>query len=101
MQTPLRPLGIVKEVIEEIGQEITYAYDDLVFIGHNDFLLQFAAEPNLLQLYFNSECPAEEAETISGKLLPAAGGKGLIVSRIGTFTMIEEDGENLKITFNP
>ena len=97
---PLRPLGIVKEVIEEIGCEITYAYDDLVFIEHNDFLLQFASDPNQIQLYFNTECPGEEAESITEKLLPAAVNKGLSVNRKGTYTMVADEGNNLRITFN-
>ncbi|NTV02849.1 MAG: hypothetical protein HGB04_08725 [Chlorobiaceae bacterium] len=101
MQTQLRPLGIVKEVVEEIGLQITYAYDDLVFVDHNDFLLQFGSDPNLLQLYFNTECPDGDAETITTRLLPAAAGKGLSVNRKGTYTMVEDENDNLRISFNP
>jgi hypothetical protein len=100
MQTQLRPLGVVKEVVEEIGLQVTYAYDDLVFIEHNDFLLQFGSDPNLLQLYFNTECPADEAEALTTKLMPAAAGKGLSVDRKGSFTMTEDDNDNLRISFN-
>lgn len=100
MHTPLRPLGIVKEVIEEIGHEITYAYDDLVFVEHNDFLLQFDANPDELALFFNTECACDEADVIAAKLVTAGASKGLAVSRKGTYTMSEEEGDNLKITFN-
>ena len=41
MTLPYRPLGVVKQLLEEIGMEITYAYDDLIFIQHNPVLLQF------------------------------------------------------------
>ena len=101
MQTQLRPLGIVKEVVEEIGLQITYAYDDLVFIEHNDFLLQFGSDPNQLQLHFNTECPVDEADALAAKLMPAAAGKGLAVCRKGSFTMAEDDNDNLRISFNP
>ncbi len=101
MGTPLRPLGIVKEVLDEIGHEITYAYDDLVFIEHNDFLLQFAPTPNELGLFFNTECPPDEAEAIGQKLVSAASEKGLSVDLKGTYTMTEAEGDNLRITFNP
>jgi hypothetical protein len=100
MQTTLRPLGIVKEVVEAIGHEITYAYEDLVFIEHNDYLIQFASEPNLLELFFNTECPAEEADAIAQKVVPAALSKGLFVNRKGTYTMTEGEYENIRITFH-
>ena len=29
------------QLLEELGHEVTYAYDDLVFVNHNGFLLQF------------------------------------------------------------
>lgn len=41
MGVPYRPLGLVKEALEQIGIEVSYAYEDLVFIQHNHFLLQF------------------------------------------------------------
>jgi hypothetical protein len=100
MQTQLRPLGIVKEVVEELGHEITYAYEDLVFIQHNDFLLQFGEKPEELFLFFNTECPSDEADAIAVMLLPAGASKGLDVIRKGTYSMTEEHGDNLKITFN-
>ncbi|MCE1274329.1 MAG: hypothetical protein LWW75_07390 [Chlorobiales bacterium] len=96
----LRPLGIVKEIIEDIGQEITYAYDDLVFVKHNDFLLQFEKSPEELGLYFNTECAPDEADAIAAKLVPASAVKGLSVNRKGTYTMSEAEDNNLKITFN-
>ncbi len=99
MTAQLRPLGIVKEVVEEIGCEITYAYDDLVFIEHNDFLLQFASDPNQLQLYFNTECPGDEAQAITAKLLPAGASKGLSIERKGTYTMHPDENDNLTISF--
>ncbi len=101
MENQLRPLGIVKEIIEEAGHEITYAYDDLVFIEHNDFLLQFAPEPNRLNLFFNTECTAEEADAITARLLEAAGLRKLSIMRNGTYTMTEAENDNLQITFNP
>lgn len=101
MSVPMRPLGIVKEIVEEIGLQITYAYDDLVFVEHNDFLLQFGNDPHLLKLYFNTVCPSGEAETIAGKLIPAAAGKGLSIDRKGTYSMSEGEDDNLKISFTP
>lgn len=99
--TPLRPLGTVMELIESIGHEVTYAYEDLVFVDHNHFLLQFGPESHSLDLFFNTECSADEAETITSKMLSAAPPMGLNIRSKGTYTMSETEGSNLQITFHP
>ncbi|NTU58778.1 MAG: hypothetical protein HGB00_07645 [Chlorobiaceae bacterium] len=101
METPLRPLGIVMELVKGLGHEITYAYDDLVFVDHNDFLLQFNDESNSLDLFFNTECPADEADEIAGKIMPEAMNMGLVVNRKGTYEMTEASDSTLQIAFNP
>jgi hypothetical protein len=102
MDTALRPLGTVMELVEALGHEVTYAYEDLVFINHNDFLLQFdAADPNALDLFFNTECDAAEADEVAGRMIPEGIQKGLVIHRKGTYTMTEAEGDSLQITFNP
>lgn len=101
METPLRPLGIVMEIVKELGHEITYAYDDLVFIDHNDFLLQFTDDSNSLDLFFNTECPIDEADAIADSIVPEAARKGLTVNRKGTYEMTEAPDESLQIAFYP
>lgn len=101
METALRPLGIVKELIEELGHEITYAYDDLIFVNHNDFLLQFSDEAGKLDLFFNTECPKEESVAISALLVTGALTKGLEITSKGTYSMTEQPDDTLQITFFP
>lgn len=101
-QSPLRPLGEVMAMVEALGHEVTYAYEDLVFINHNDFLLQFdATEPNALDLFFNTECDTAEADAVAERIIPEGIQKGLVIRRKGTYTMTEAEGDNLQITFNP
>ncbi|UWX56968.1 hypothetical protein NY406_06925 [Chlorobaculum sp. MV4-Y] len=101
-QTPLRPLGEVMAMIEALGHEVTYAYEDLVFINHNDFLLQFdATDPNALDLFFNTECDTAEADAVTGRMIPEGIQKGLVIRRKGTYSMTEAEGDSLQITFNP
>jgi hypothetical protein len=99
MEPSIRPLGIVMEVLGELGHEISYAYDDLVFVQHNDFLLQFGDTGNVLSLFFNCDCPAKDVETIEHSLIPAADRKGLSVIRKGRYSIDEKPDENLEIKF--
>jgi hypothetical protein len=102
MDTALRPLGTVMELVEALGHEVTYAYEDLVFINHNDFLLQFdATDPNALNLFFNTECDAGEADGVAARMIPEGIEKGLVIRSKGTYTMTEAEGDNLQISFTP
>lgn len=38
---PERKLGVVKDIVEAAGMGIAHVYEDLVFLNHNAFLLQF------------------------------------------------------------
>ena len=46
-QIPIKKLGVVKEVLEAVGMEIAYAYEDLVFPNHNALLLQFTDDSDI------------------------------------------------------
>lgn len=100
METALRPLGTVMELIEKLGHEVTYAYEDLVFINHNDFLLQFSPEPHTLDLFFNTECAAEEVDTTVSKIIPEGSKMGLTIRRKGSYSMSEAPDNSLQIAFH-
>jgi hypothetical protein len=51
----LKPLGKVRELVESAGMAISYAYDDLVFLDHNAFLLQFDEDGRTVFIHTNSE----------------------------------------------
>jgi hypothetical protein len=97
---PLRPLGTVMELIEKLGHEVTYAYEDLVFIDHNEFLLQFSPEPHALDLFFNTECADEEADATADKIIPEGSNMGLTIRRKGSYTMSEAPDNSLQIQFH-
>ncbi|MBM3162672.1 MAG: hypothetical protein FJZ79_05010 [Chlorobi bacterium] len=99
MEQTLRPLGTIMQLLEELGHEVTYAYEDLVFVNHSDFLLQFGETGSVLNLFFNSECPKREADLIEESLIPAADRKGLSITTKGRYTINEQPDENLQIRF--
>ncbi len=46
-------MGAVKEVLESTGMDFSYAYEDLVFLDHNAFLLQFAEKESEVLIHVN------------------------------------------------
>ncbi|MDQ1269203.1 MAG: hypothetical protein QG618_509 [Thermodesulfobacteriota bacterium] len=98
----LKPLGIATEIVQETGLNITYNYDDLMFIEHNPFILQFDDENSKnLNLFFNVDCEQETAEKLEAQLKNAASQRGFTVTTSGKFEMRQkENTEEIDIKFN-
>ena len=97
----LRPLGIATEIIQETGLNITYAYDDLVFIEHNPFMLQFDDENSKnLKLFFNVDCEDDGAGKLEAQLKNAASQREFTITTSGKFEMTQkENTEEIDIKF--
>ncbi|GAB6905018.1 hypothetical protein JCM12296A_08520 [Desulfosarcina cetonica] len=100
MKIPYRPLAIVREIVNAIGLEVTYAYEDLVYVEHNAFLLQMGASGEIVDLYFNTESIVEERDKIAAQLGQEGQARQLKITRKGLFSMRQKsDGENIEIKF--
>lgn len=95
----LKPLGMVKTVVESAGMGISYAYDDLVFLDHNAFLLQFTENDKEILIHANSEAAGEEIKDSVARLKNAAATQGLTFADGGLYTLTQLDAENLRIEF--
>lgn len=95
----LKPLGLVKTMVEAAGMGISYAYDDLVFLEHNSFLLQFTDNDHEIMVHVNSE--ADEA-TVHGdieRLQEAALYQAMQCTRGGHYTLVPEGEDAIRIEF--
>ena len=99
METTLRPLGLAMQAVAELGLEVTYAYDDLLFVAHNAFLLQFHETDSGLDLHFNQDCPEVEAEIITSKLQNIAKNLGISITRKGRYQLGQKDKESMSLHF--
>lgn len=89
----LRPLGIAKEIVEAVGHEPIYAYDDLLFIAHNAFLVQFDdARKNNLKIFFNVDCEAAAVARLERELIEAAAARVFTVETGGMFELVQPEG---------
>lgn len=99
MTIPLRPLGIITEMIEQMGLEVTYAFEDLAFISHNAFLLRMGDPGEIVHLYFNEESQADKREIVYEQLTNLAAERALKIINSGTYTMKPREDEQLDIHF--
>lgn len=96
-----RPLGIAKEIVEDMGMEVTYTYDDLLFVEHSAFIIQFDDENSKnLFLHFNVDCEKKAARDIEKTITEIAKQKKFTIINKGLFEMAAmEDSEELQLKF--
>ncbi len=97
----LRPLGLATEIIDDLKLEVTYAYDDLLFVEHNTFLLQFDdAQKSNFRIYFNVECEAGTAARLEQALSAAAKARECSIENRGKFELVvPEGGSEFQVRF--
>ena len=94
-----RPLGKVTALLADLGLEVTYAYDDLVFVQHSAFLLQFTDDPSILKLFVNTECEADVADDVGAKIVAEFAKEGFGTTMAGRFFLTPNEDETLNIEF--
>jgi hypothetical protein len=101
MALKFRPLNKVSSVMQHVGFEPGYAYDDLVFSDNAVFLIQFHSRDDArLILYFNEECDKKVAIQLKSGLKEAAQKEGFSIDLKGTFSLSQEQGvEDINIRF--
>jgi hypothetical protein len=100
MTVPLKPLGIIKEMLDGIGLQITYAYDDLIFVEHTAFLLQMGESSKEVLLYFNTESANDKRNEITTLLQECGRQYRFQVNRKGTYSLVQnEEQKELQLQF--
>lgn len=96
----LKPLGIVKEIVESAGMGVSYAYDDLVFMEHNAFLLQFTDDEEELLLHVNKEADEAELKDAIARLKKVALSHSIVFKEGTIYTVSQADDETIRIEFS-
>jgi len=102
MAVIFRPLGKVREMVQSIGYDISYAYEDLVFSDHSLFIIQFDdIRPMVLILHINVDCDPYEAKKIEKLLAAEAQIAGFIIEKKTGFSLSQKEGvEELDVMFH-
>ena len=93
------PLGKITAILADLGLEVTYAYDDLVFVQHSAFLLQFTDEPKILKLFTNSECDQVDANAAASSIVLAFDKDGFIANPSGRYTLTQNEDQTIRLEF--
>lgn len=95
----LRPLGKVKELVESIGMGMSFAYEDLVFLEHNAFILQFGEDNNALIVHTNGEADPKELAAGLASLEKAAAAYALQIVKGNAYRLSQAGDEEITLEF--
>lgn len=99
MTVPLKPLGRIQYVLEKMGLKITYAYDDLVFVEHNAFLIKMGEHGEDVYVYVNVDADEKEYPAIIEKLIDEGKKEDLLINYKGRFKLTDAGNEQIQIEF--
>jgi hypothetical protein len=100
MGKSLPPVGKVMNWLEAAGFEVSYLYEDLIFVESNAFLVRFeSADPNSILIYTNSECKTAKASELNQLLLDEAKKHELMPVIKGTFSLSQRNDDEIDIRF--
>lgn len=96
----IKPLGKITAILADLGLEVTYAYDDLVFVQECAFLLQFVGETSNLRIFTNAECEPDVAEGVGKQIIEAHATAGFSIAPSGQYTLSQKGNETISLTFS-
>lgn len=98
---PYRPLGIIKNITDSLGHEITHCYEDLIFMAHNAFLLRMEETPEDVSLFFNVDCEQDKREQLTQSFSETGKNFGLKIIPAGTYSLKpNEENNTIDIEFH-
>lgn len=96
-----RKLGVVKDIVEAAGMGIAHVYEDLVFLNHNAFLIQFTKDSSRLLLHLNRDAEEELAQEQIGLLKQAAQEQEMRFDDGSRYALAEDGEDSVRIEFFP
>ena len=96
----LYQLGFVKNIVEAVGMDISYAHEDLIFLEQNGFLLQFTDNAKEVLVHTNSEADEAVISHDINTLMESALNHDMHFYKGGFYTLTQVDDENIRIEFS-
>jgi len=97
-----RPLPQAEEIVAATGLNVTYPFDDLVFVEHNPFLLRFDDDLfNFIYVHFNVDCHEDDKKQLLQTMENKAFELGMKAILASSYTMKQKEGvEEIEIVFS-
>lgn len=101
MKIEPRSLPIAEEIIKATGLQMTYPYDDLVFVEHNAFILRFnEKDPEQFFVHFNRDCFESNKNDLLRVMERRANDLGAVLVNDKLYSLDQKEGtEEMELKF--
>ncbi len=94
-----RPLGVVTEIVESAGIDVSYAYEDLVFLEHPGFLLQFTGSADEVLIHINRDMKEDTLAEMLSRLQQEAKEHSMVFKTGNIFRIRQAEEETVELEF--
>lgn len=91
---------MIKEIVETAGMAVSFAHEDLVFLDHNGFLLQFTDNDKEVLIHLNAEADKEVISRDVGQLAESAVSHDMRFVQGSFYSLYEEEDDSIRIEFD-
>jgi hypothetical protein len=88
------PMELITDIVQQIGLDVVYEHEDLVFVSRNAFILEFTGQAHHVDLYFNEKIEEPKAQGLMAKIGKVGDAHGLQIECRGAFGF-EENAQGL------
>jgi hypothetical protein len=85
-------LDLITDIVQQIGLDVVYEHEDLVFVSRNAFILKCTENANHIDLYFNEQLEERKAKHLMSQIGEAGGRYGMQIFYKGAF-YFEQDAQ--------
>ena len=96
-------LGRVRQIVEEsLGLDITYFYNDMIFVEHSALLIVFDHhDTGKFDCYFNRDCQPEARERMFSLISEVSPRNSMTAVNRGEFRMTQLEDERIRVDLKP
>lgn len=78
-------MDLITDIVQQIGLDVVYEHEDLVFVSRNAFILRCAEKARHIDLYFNEQLEQQKAQQLMSQIGEAGGRYGMRIFYKGAF----------------
>jgi hypothetical protein len=99
MHTSPGPMDLITDVVQQIGLDVVYEHEDLVFVSRNAFILRCTEKTHHIDLYFNEKLEAQKAQHLMSQIGEAGDQYGMHIFYKGAFSFKQDAQGHIRLEF--
>jgi hypothetical protein len=99
MHTWPGPMDLITDIVQQVGLDVVYEHEDLVFVSRNTFILRCTGKARHIDLYFNEQLEEQKAQHLMSQIDAAGGRYGMQFSYKGAFFFKQDAQGHIRLQF--